>query len=99
MWLPWQPAAVIGAVLAIAGWVLPAGAVRSTNRVAVAISAFLREAALVFGLYSIWQLAASLSLLNVDSAFGRGRWVWHAEQVLHFPSELHLQRLLLPYSW
>ena len=39
MWLPWQPAAVIGAVLALAGWVLPVGVVRSTNRAAVTIGA------------------------------------------------------------
>jgi hypothetical protein len=58
---------------------------------------FCREAALVLGLFALWQLAGSLSLLRVDGAIARGDDVWRAERWLHMPSELALQRAVLPH--
>jgi hypothetical protein len=93
MWLPWQPA-VLGAILLTAlGW----SAHRSSNRRVLLAGAFARETALVLVLYAIWQFAGKLSVMQVTGALDRGRWVWHLEQTLHLPSEVTLQRAVLPY--
>jgi PAP2 superfamily len=55
------------------------------------------EAALLFGLYALWQFAGSFTVMSSDGALPRGRWLWHAERVLHLPSETALQRLFLPH--
>jgi hypothetical protein len=62
-----------------------------------AAGAFIREAALVVGLFALWQFAGSFSLMGPDGAIDRARWLWRAERVLHLPSEAALQGLILPY--
>ena len=55
------------------------------------------EAALLFGLYGLWQFAGSFTVMSPDGALPRARWLWHAERVLHLPSETSVQRLFLPH--
>jgi len=55
------------------------------------------ESALLFGLYALWQFAGSFTVMSAAGAVPRGRWLWHAERVLHLPSETALQRLFLPH--
>ncbi len=55
------------------------------------------ELALVLGLFALWQLAGQLALTRVAGAAARGRWIWHAERVLHLPSELSVQHAVLPH--
>ena len=62
-----------------------------------AAGAFVREAAVVVGLFALWQLAGSFSLMGADGATDRARWLWHAERVLDLPSEAALQRPILPH--
>ena len=62
-----------------------------------AAGAFVREAALVIGLFALWQFAGSFSLMGPDGAIDRARWLWHAERVLHLPNEAALQGLILPH--
>jgi hypothetical protein len=69
---------------------------RTTRRLASA-GGFVREAALVLGLFALWQLAGSLSVMGPDDAINRARWLWHAERMLHLPSEAALQRPILPH--
>jgi PAP2 superfamily len=69
---------------------------KTAHRLAAA-GGFAREAALVLGLFALWQLAASLSVLGPDDALNRARWLWHAERLVHLPSEAALQRLILPH--
>jgi hypothetical protein len=38
----------------------------------------LGKTALIAGLYSLWQLAADLSVLGARGAYDRGRWIVHA---------------------
>jgi PAP2 superfamily len=59
--------------------------------------AFVREAAVVVGLFALWQLAGSFSLMGPRGATDRARWLWHAERVLDLPSEAALQRPILPH--
>ena len=68
-----------------------------TARRLAAGGGFVREAALVFALFALWQFAGSFSVMGPDGALGRARWIWHAERVLQMPSEAGLQRLVLPH--
>jgi hypothetical protein len=93
MMLSWDQAAVLAFLLAFAGVaVRPAG--RHWLSVATAVC---RETALVLALFSVWQLAGRLSLLQVDGARGHALWLWHVERVVHLPSEVALQRVFLPH--
>src|SRR6202012_5327287 len=55
------------------------------------------EAALLFGLYALWQFAGSFTVMGTAGAVSRGRWLWHAERLLHLPSEAAVQRPFLPH--
>jgi hypothetical protein len=99
--LNWQQAAASAGVLAVAAAamlrrsrVIAGGA--AARRLAAA-GGFVREAALVVGLFALWQLAGSLSALGPAGAIGRAHWLWQAERVLHLPNEASLQRLVLPH--
>jgi hypothetical protein len=61
------------------------------------IAAFAQEAGTLVGLFTLWQLAGARPLLSPAGAVGRGRWLWHAERVLHMPSEAAVQRAFLPH--
>ncbi|HKA05195.1 MAG TPA: phosphatase PAP2 family protein [Acidimicrobiales bacterium] len=93
MLLPWDIAAESAAGLGVV-----TAAARATRRPrAAAVAAFTWEAGIVLGLYALWQWAGSLGQRNVDSALIRGEAIWHFEQWLHWPSELSLERLVLPH--
>jgi uncharacterized membrane protein len=92
MWLSWQAAAVVAIVLGALGVLTRPD--RPGWRGAAAVA---REAALVFGLYGLWQLAGTLSVMHLDGAMGRGRWLWSAERFLPLPRELTVQRWALPH--
>jgi len=57
------------------------------------------EAAVVVGLYSVWQLAGSVSVMKVTGALERARAIWDVERWLHLPSEAAVQHLVLPHPW
>jgi hypothetical protein len=59
----------------------------------------LREAAVVVGLFAIWQYAGQISVMSEDGAFSRGQAIWDAERWLHLPSEATLQNWVLPHPW
>ena len=67
MWLPWQWAVVLAVGLAALGLLT-----RPVRPLWVGAAAFAREAALIAGLYSLWQLAGTLSVMQVDGALDRG---------------------------
>ena len=54
-----------------------------------------QEAAVLLALFALWQLAGSFSLVGPDGALARARWIWHAERVVHLPSETVIQRAFL----
>jgi hypothetical protein len=92
--LSWQHAAVIAACLAGAAAVVrlwrPAGRWAAAAGVA-------REAALLFGLYALWQFAGSFTVMSAAGAVARARWLWHAERVLRLPAEAAVQRPFLAH--
>jgi hypothetical protein len=91
--LTWQQAAGLAAALIIA-----AAALSAAGRPRLAVLApFARESGYVAGLYALWQLAASASLLGTSGAYVRGRWIERVEREWHLPSELSAQRLIIPH--
>jgi hypothetical protein len=99
MWLPWKAALALAAALAIVPFLVVIGLfARPRNRGVRYALSFARETAVVLGLYSLWQFAGTLSLLNVDGAVARGRWIFHFEHRLHLPEELWVQHLVLRSS-
>src|SRR5882757_11417870 len=54
-----------------------------------------QEAAILLALFALWQLAGSFSLVGPDGALARAQWIWHAERVVHMPSETEIQRAFL----
>jgi hypothetical protein len=92
--LGWQPAAALSAGL-LAGSVgvrLPSRAGR--HRLAEPAAPYLREAGLVAALYTLWQLACSVSVLSSAGAFSRARWILRVERAGRLPSEHGAQRLI-----
>jgi len=94
-WLKWQPAVAmaLGALVIGLTW---RRADRAWQR---ATATFCRELALVLGLYTVWVLAGRLAVVRVDEGLANGRWVHHAQEWLHLPSETHLQNWLIDHPW
>ena len=107
--LSWQQAAMLAAGLVAAGLLLvrlaksgqkpgqpgqPSGA---ATRWAGHIGPFAREAGVVTALYALWQLAGNLAVGGLSEALTHAWWIWHTERSLGLPSELSVQRLLLPH--
>jgi hypothetical protein len=91
--LQWQPAAIIAACLAV----LAAACIRTHRARLVAAGRFAGEAALLFGLFALWQYAGSFAVLPSSGGLPRARWLWHAERLLHLPDEGTVQRAFLPH--
>jgi hypothetical protein len=100
--LTWQTAAVASACLVGPAVALraairsPAARPLTTPRL-TALAAFAQETGIVLALFALWQLAGSHQVLGPSGALGRARWLWHAERVLHMPSETVVQRAFLPH--
>ncbi len=99
MWLPWKAALALAVALAIVPFLVVIGLFAKPRHRGVGYAlSFARETAVVLGLYSLWQFAGTLSLLKVDGAVARGRWIFHFERRLHLPGELWVQHLVLRSS-
>jgi len=104
--LSWQQAALLAAGLFAAGLVLVrlarAGAQAGrlpgrAKRWAARIGPFAREAGVVTALYALWQLAGNLAVGGLGQAMAHAWWIWHTERSLGLPTELVVQRLVLPH--
>jgi hypothetical protein len=93
MALSWQQAAILAAVLVALGVACRA----ATYPRLQAIAPFARESGYVAGLYALWQLAATVSLLGTSGAFAKARWIVRVERDWHLPRELDTQRLVVPH--
>jgi hypothetical protein len=76
--LSWQDAIIIACCLAVA-----AGVIRRRWGHWPGV---VTEVALLFGLYGLWQFAGSFTVMSTAGAVPRGRWLWHAERLLHRPA-------------
>jgi hypothetical protein len=91
--LTWQQAGGLAGALAGAG---VAAAVMPHHRVRAA-GAFLREAAMVAGLFALWQLANTLAQVGTAGAFRRARWIEAFDHRLPLPTEHFMQQLVIPH--
>jgi hypothetical protein len=91
--LSWQQAGVTAASLAVASLALRAPHKPRLTSVAL----FIHEAALVIGLFALWQYAGSFSVMGPDGALGRARWIWRFERAVRLPSEAAIQHIFLPH--
>src|SRR4051795_924969 len=99
MGVSWLDLDMRSASIAAAALVSVAVAVRpARRRWSDLVAAGAIEAALVCGLFALWQLANSVAHHHVAGGLANGQWVWDAERWLHVPSETTLQGLVLPYS-
>jgi hypothetical protein len=81
MWLPWNDAALLAALVAVIAW-------RTTGR----LRATAHELALVLGLYALWRLAGALATHHVTGGEANAHALFRFEQWLHLPNELTVQR-------
>ena len=49
-------------------------------------------------MYALWQYAGTLSLLNINGAIARARWIAHLQHEVHLPSEVWVQHRALDWS-
>jgi len=93
MLLPWGDAALIALVLALGSRL----ARRATSPAARVLVPLAWETAIVLALYAAWMKSADWVVTRAGGAVGHGLWVWRVERDLHLPSEVSVQRLLLPH--
>ncbi|SHG71633.1 PAP2 superfamily protein [Jatrophihabitans endophyticus] len=90
--LDWQQAAVLTGGLAAVSAGLTVGRRRGAG--IGRIAPFAREATLIGALYTLWQLAGTLSLLGTSGAFARANWIERTERAWHLPAEASVQRVV-----
>lgn len=93
-WIPWNVAVEAGAVVGTAG----VAARASSRRWMSAVGAFARELALVLGLYALWRVVGTISIVKVDGAIHAGTQIWDFERAIGLPNERSLQQLFLHSS-
>ena len=74
-------------------------AARLAGRRARFVAAASFEVAVVCGLFALWQLANSLTRGHTTGGQERGKWLWHAERVIHMPNEKLAQDLIINHGW
>ena len=92
--LSWRQAAV-----AATGLMAASVALRATRRERLAAAAvFTQESGLVLGLFALWQLAGSFTVMGPGGALARSRWIWHFERVIRLPNEAAIQQPFLAHT-
>ncbi len=95
--LSWHQAAITSGCLFAAAAVTSTAAKVNTRPRLKLVAAVSTEAGLLLGLFALWQFAGSFTFFSPDGALPRARWIWHAERLMHLPSEAALQQVLLPH--
>lgn len=99
--LSWQYALAAAGVLVLAAAAIRAGRLAARPgghaRAWALWGGVAWEAALLFGLYALWQFAGSFTVMGTSGAIPRARWLWQAERFLRLPSETALQHPLLSH--
>lgn len=90
MALSWQQSGALTAALTATAAAL---SVARRPRLTV-VAPFVREAAMIAGLYTVWQLVGSLSKTGTHGALARARWIERIERDWHLPSEASVQRVV-----
>jgi len=86
-------------IVAVAMLAICVCASRLPGRRARFVAAASFEVAVVCGLFALWQVANRLTRGHTTGGQARGRWLWHAERVIHMPNEKSVQGLIIDHSW
>jgi PAP2 superfamily len=89
VWLPWQIAVLLAIGLAGVSY-LPQPS---------KLKPIAREAAIILALYALWIRAGEFEPFGVKGGMDRGLQVWKAQRWLHLPSEVWIQKQILPHGW
>ncbi|MCW2541739.1 MAG: hypothetical protein JWN95_3464 [Frankiales bacterium] len=92
--LDWHQTAVLTVGLAGAG----IATARALTGWRAKVAPYLRETAIIAGLYTLWQLAGSVSFLGSGDAISRGQTLLRWERLVDLPSEARVQRLIDGHS-
>jgi hypothetical protein len=91
----WEAAATMSGCLFLVASAARGVHHRRPGRLIEVVAAAAREAGLVLGLFTLWQIVRILAVTRVDGGLENGLWIWRVEQDLRLPSELSLERLVL----
>ena len=107
--LTWEQSGVLAVVLAASACALAvlggrlgggdSGGWRRTGHWTRIGGPLLGEAALVVGLYSVWQFIGARVRNQTAGAYERGQWLLDAEKYVPLPSELSLNHAIMGYPW
>ena len=92
--LTWEQAAWLTAGLAAVAVGLSTSSVRRMR----AAAPFARETTMIAGLYALWQLAGTLSVVGTSGAYSQAEWIERTERKWHLPSEVSVQRAVTGHS-
>jgi hypothetical protein len=95
VWLPWQYALMIGGGLSVAGW----AARPVQHRWVRVVRPFVWEAVTVLVLYALWMWAGRFDVMDSAGAVGRGELLLRWQDWMPLPTELQMQRWILPHPW
>ncbi len=95
MWLAWEIAAIVGVGCPPVFLRLR----RVDSSPARLATPFARELATMFALYTLWQLAGKIAVIDQAGAFRRAQQLWDFERDLRLPNELAMQQWFLPHDW
>jgi hypothetical protein len=85
--------ATLVAAIMLAAWAAARQFPRRRSVRFIAAASF--EVAFVCALFALWQVANGLTRGHTTGGLDRGRALWHAERVLHLPSEHSVQDLII----
>ncbi|KAA1376321.1 phosphatase PAP2 family protein [Aeromicrobium fastidiosum] len=95
-WPSWEQSGT-AALLSLIAWIVCTRLPRS--RVVDALVPAFREFALVAGLYAVWRLARMLPITHESGALERARDIDHVQRLLHLPTEISVQHLVIAHDW
>ena len=95
-WPSWEQSGT-AALLSLIAWIICTRLPRS--RVVDALVPAFREFALVAGLYAVWRLARMLPITHESGALQRARDIDHVQRLLHLPTEISVQHLVVAHDW
>jgi hypothetical protein len=93
MLLSWSAAAIAASCLAALSILLR----RSQPQRLRIVAPLAWETAVVLSLYAFWMKGADWAVTRAGGATGHGLWIWRVEHDVHLPSEVWVQRLVLPH--
>lgn len=93
MWLSWSAAALITCGLAA----VTLTSRRITHPWARGVTTSTQEAAIILALYTFWQKGSDIAVTHATGAVGHALWVRDVERLMHLPSEVAVQRAVLPH--